>query len=78
MSLPNHQKAPYPPTVWSLGGPSEKHVDVPVQSVFLVLFVIGAASHMIIFQLNKKKAHKFLPNLAIFGKYTIPDGKKAN
>ncbi|CAA9964814.1 DUF3112 domain containing protein [Pyrenophora teres f. maculata] len=61
------QGPPYIPTVWSLGGLPEKGVDVPAQAVFMVFFMIGAAVHMTIFQKNKARGHKFLPNLFIFG-----------
>ncbi len=67
----NNQKAPYVPTTWALGGPIEKHIDVPVQAVFLALFAAGAATHMTIFQVNRRRAHKFIPNAAIFGKYLL-------
>lgn len=64
-----HQKAPYRPTIWSLGGTPEIAIDVPVTAVFLALFMIGAATHMTIFQLNRRRGHKFLFNAVIFGKY---------
>jgi hypothetical protein len=51
--------------VWT-GGPPVKRVDVPAQTVFMVLFLIGAAAHMKIFQGNRTRGHKFLPNLFIF------------
>ncbi|KNG46972.1 sequence-specific DNA binding RNA polymerase II transcription factor [Stemphylium lycopersici] len=57
---------PYPPMVWPLGGSPEKGVDIPAQSVFMVLFMIGAAVHMKIFQKNKARGHKFLASLFIF------------
>ena len=59
---------PYPPAVWALGGAPVKKVDVPAQTVFMVLFMAGAAVHMKIFQKNRARGHKFLPNLFIFGK----------
>ncbi|KAF1846617.1 uncharacterized protein K460DRAFT_377772 [Cucurbitaria berberidis CBS 394.84] len=61
------QGPPYPPTTWPLGGPPIKGVDVPVQSAFFFLFLVGAAIHMSIFQKNKARGHKFLPSLFIFG-----------
>ncbi|KAH7116087.1 hypothetical protein B0J11DRAFT_584119 [Dendryphion nanum] len=60
------QGPPYPPAIWSLGGAPQKRVDIPITSVFLVLFIIGAATHMTIFQLNKRRGHKFLFNIFIF------------
>jgi hypothetical protein len=58
---------PYPPTNWSLGGTPEASVDVPVTSVFLALFILGAISHMTIFQLNRRRGHKFLISGLLFG-----------
>ncbi|EUC32299.1 hypothetical protein COCCADRAFT_5972 [Bipolaris zeicola 26-R-13] len=58
---------PYVPTVWALGGSPVRSVDLPVQSIFLVFFVMGAAVHMRIFRQNKSRGHKFLPNIFMFG-----------
>jgi hypothetical protein len=44
-----------------------KKVDVPITAVFLALFAISAAWHMIIFQKNIKRGHKFVFNAALFG-----------
>jgi hypothetical protein len=52
--------------VWTPGGPPVKRVDVPAQTVFMVLFLIGAGAHMKIFQGNRTRGYKFLPNLFIF------------
>jgi hypothetical protein len=62
-----NQHPPYRPTAWSLGGAPKKDVDVPTTAVFLILFTIGAAIHMTIFQRNRKRKHKFLFNGLIFG-----------
>jgi hypothetical protein len=59
-------KPPYPPTIWALGGAPVKKVDIPAQTIFMVLFMIGAAVHMKIFQKNRARGHKFLFNLFIF------------
>ncbi|KAF1362737.1 hypothetical protein EJ07DRAFT_152976 [Lizonia empirigonia] len=64
-SMANMQP-PYPPTVWALGGAPVKNVDIPIQTVFMVLFMIGAAVHMKIFQKNRARGHKFLFNIFIF------------
>lgn len=61
-----NMKPPYPPMVWALGGPPVKKVDIPAQTIFMILFMIGAAVHMKIFQKNRKRGHKFLFNLFIF------------
>lgn len=62
-------KPPYPPTAWALGGAPVKRVDIPAQTVFMVLFVLGAAVHMKIFQKNRARGHKFLFSLFIFCAY---------
>jgi hypothetical protein len=65
-----HQRPPgppYPPTSWALGGIIEPQVDVPITSVFLGLFVVGAGAHMAIFQMNRAKGHKFLFSGLLFG-----------
>ena len=49
---------PYSPTTAGLGGLPNKSLDVPVTSVFLVLFIIGAVAHMAILQINLRKHHK--------------------
>ncbi|KAJ4379642.1 hypothetical protein N0V86_004824 [Didymella sp. IMI 355093] len=59
-------KPPYPPTAWALGGAPIKKIDIPAQIVFMLLFMIGAAVHMKIFQKNRARGHKFLFNLFIF------------
>jgi hypothetical protein len=59
---------PYYPTTWSLGGENEVGVDIPVTAVFLLLFIIGAITHMTIFQLNRKIGHKFVFSGLLFGK----------
>jgi hypothetical protein len=43
------------------------NIDTPITAVFLVLFMVGAATHMTIFQLNRKRGHKFLFNAVLFG-----------
>lgn len=64
---------PYQPQIWQLGGRPEVDVDVPVTAVFLALFVIGAITHMTIFQLNRRKDHKFLMSVLLFGMaFTVP------
>ncbi|KAF1985019.1 hypothetical protein K402DRAFT_422318 [Aulographum hederae CBS 113979] len=63
----NYGNGPYPSPAWSLGGRPTVGVDVPITAVFLVLFIAGAATHMTIFQLNRRKGHKFLMSALIFG-----------
>ena len=42
-------------------------VDIPITSVFLALYVIGAIGHMTILQINMRRGHKFLMSGALFG-----------
>lgn len=58
---------PYPATTAGLGGLPTIGVDVPICAVFLVLFMIGAASHMTIFQFNRARGHKFVLSAMMFG-----------
>ncbi|MCJ1438290.1 hypothetical protein MMC27_007678 [Xylographa pallens] len=58
---------PYAPTAAALGGQPTIGLDVPITAVFLFLFLCGAASHMTIFQLNRRRGHKFLFSGAMFG-----------
>jgi hypothetical protein len=58
---------PYRPQTWALGGVADKHIDIPVTAVFLFLFICGAATHMTIFQINRKRGHKFVFNALLFG-----------
>lgn len=58
---------PYAPKTAVIGGVPRVDIDVPVCAVFLVLFIIGAAGHMTILQLNMRKGHKFLMSGLLFG-----------
>jgi len=59
--------APYPPFAATLGGSPTKHLDDPITSVFLVLFVFGAITHMTILQVNRRRGKKFLMSGLLFG-----------
>lgn len=59
--------APYAPPNAGSGGIPNIGTDVPVTSVFLAIFIVGAITHMTIFQLNKKKGHKFILSGLMFG-----------
>ncbi len=63
--MPKHP--PYAATTASLGGLPTVGVDVPICAVFMVLFIIGAASHMTIFQINKRRGHTFVMSGMMFG-----------
>lgn len=69
-NIPQSPSGPFRPTTWSLGGIPKKDVDIPVTAVFLFLYIIGAATHMTIFQYNKRRGHKFLFNGMMFGEST--------
>lgn len=58
---------PYAPRTASLGGRPTKDVDVPICSVFLVLFLAAGIAHMTLFLRNKRRGHKFIPSAVTFG-----------
>ncbi|KAJ5469096.1 hypothetical protein N7475_006848 [Penicillium sp. IBT 31633x] len=58
---------PYTPRTASIGGQPTISVDVPICSVFLALFIAGAASHMTLYRRNLARGHKFIPSAATFG-----------
>ncbi|KIW21387.1 hypothetical protein PV08_01967 [Exophiala spinifera] len=58
---------PYPAKTAGVGGVPTVGVDVPICSVFLFLFICGAASHMAILQINRRRGHKFLMSGLMFG-----------
>ena len=58
---------PYPPTNAALGGVPTVSTDIPICAVFIVIFLLGAVAHMTIFQLNKRRGHKFLLSGMMFG-----------
>jgi hypothetical protein len=49
------------------GGRPTIHTDVPIAAVFILLYVIAAASHMTRFQINRRRGHKFIPSVLLFG-----------
>jgi hypothetical protein len=42
------------------GNPPSKNVDLPITIVFLMLFLLGAFTHISIYRANAKRGHKFL------------------
>lgn len=42
-------------------------LDVPITAVFMVLFILGAISHMTILLVNKKRGHTFVMSGMMFG-----------
>ncbi|OAA68392.1 hypothetical protein SPI_00587 [Niveomyces insectorum RCEF 264] len=58
---------PYLPTTAGLGGTPTPKVDDPVCAVLLVFFVAAAATNMTIFQINRRRDHKFVFSAMLFG-----------
>ncbi|OAP55552.1 hypothetical protein AYL99_10525 [Fonsecaea erecta] len=58
---------PYPSKTAGIGGVPTVTTDVPADAVFIFLYVCFAATNMTIFQLNRRKNHKFLPSGLMFG-----------
>lgn len=65
--MSSSQKPPYPPRGAGLGGIPTKSIDIPISAVLLALFIVSAAVHMTIFQLNKRRGHKFVLSALCFG-----------
>ncbi|PHH92636.1 hypothetical protein CDD83_6406 [Cordyceps sp. RAO-2017] len=42
------------------GGVPERKVDVPITAIFLLLFGLGAFTHITVYRSNSKRGHKFL------------------
>jgi hypothetical protein len=60
-------KKPYPPTTAGLGGQPTKTLDDPIIAVFIFLFVLTAATHMTILQVNLRRGQKFIMSGMLFG-----------
>jgi Protein of unknown function (DUF3112) len=58
---------PYASTVALTGGLPTVAVDVPISAVLMALFVMLAAGHMTLFQINRRRDHKFLVSAVMFG-----------
>lgn len=58
---------PYPSKTAAIGGLPTISTDAPTDAVFIFLYICFAATNMTIFQLNRRKGHKFLPSAAMFG-----------
>ncbi|KAI0880520.1 uncharacterized protein GGS22DRAFT_82392 [Annulohypoxylon maeteangense] len=68
MSQQQHRTGPpYAPTTASVGGLPSVIPDVPVSAVFIAMYVAFAAINMIIYQINSRRGHKFIPSVALFG-----------
>ncbi|KAM7223055.1 Protein of unknown function (DUF3112) domain containing protein [Rhypophila decipiens] len=58
---------PYLPQVAQLGGLPTPNPDDIISGVLLAFFVAGAATHMTIFQINRRREHKFIFSVLLFG-----------
>ncbi|KAM7205398.1 putative family c-likeg-protein-coupled receptor protein [Naviculisporaceae sp. PSN 640] len=58
---------PYPPQVALMGGIPTPVPDDIVSAILLALFIVGAATHMTIFQVNRRREHKFIFSVLLFG-----------
>ncbi|ORY56594.1 uncharacterized protein BCR38DRAFT_414350 [Pseudomassariella vexata] len=58
---------PYPPSIAQVGGIPSILPDIPIASCFLALFVASAATHMTVFQRNRRRGHKFVFSTLCFG-----------
>ncbi|KAJ5991999.1 hypothetical protein N7451_007723 [Penicillium sp. IBT 35674x] len=68
--MKNHLQArggPYASDAATMGGLPTTIPDVPVCAVFLVLYICFAATNMTIFQLNRRRGHKFILSAMMFG-----------
>ncbi|TGO89207.1 hypothetical protein BPOR_0120g00150 [Botrytis porri] len=65
-SITQPKVGPFSPVAAVLGGIPNKNVDVPITVVFLILFIVGAASHFIRHEINSKRGHKFVISDMIF------------
>lgn len=52
--------------------------DIPINAVFLFLFIIAAAMHMGLFKRNQKRGKKFVFNAMTFGISTTDPTIKAS
>ena len=57
---------PYPSKIAEPGGLPTIIPDVPVCAVLIVMYLCFAATNMTIFQLNRRKYHKFVPSALLF------------
>lgn len=60
------QNSPNPAPKATLGGRPEPSVDDPILAVFIVFYLAGAIFNMTVFQLNRRRSHKFPPSAVLF------------
>ncbi|ROW14511.1 hypothetical protein VPNG_03150 [Cytospora leucostoma] len=58
---------PYALTTAALGGRPTVHLDVPICACLMFIYVISAATNMTIFQINRRRDHKFIFSSLLFG-----------
>ncbi|KAI0126749.1 hypothetical protein BJ170DRAFT_629829 [Xylariales sp. AK1849] len=58
---------PYPPNTAQVGGVPTVGVDIPISACLLLVYISLAAVHMTIFQVNRKREHKFIFSAMLFG-----------
>lgn len=57
---------PYLPNTALVGGVPVPNIDDPVSAVLTFLFLVAAAAHMAVFQINKKRQHVFVFSAMMF------------
>lgn len=57
---------PYLPNTALVGGIPTPTIDDPISGVLMFLFLVAAAAHMAVFQINKKKEHLFVFSAMMF------------
>jgi len=62
-----YQHKPYPPIAAGLGGTPTPGKDDPILAVFILLFLLGAITHMTILQVNLRRGQKFMMSGMLFG-----------
>jgi len=58
---------PYPSNTAGMGGVPTITPDIPICAVFIVIYLSFAATNMTIFQINKRRQHKFVLSGLMFG-----------
>lgn len=58
---------PYPPWTAVIGGFPNVQVDVPICTIFAVLYAVAGLSHFFLFLYNLRRHHIFIPSNAVAG-----------
>ncbi|KAF7590713.1 hypothetical protein BBP40_002504 [Aspergillus hancockii] len=69
MSPPLHVRSggPYASNTAGMGGLPSIIPDIPICAVFIVMYIGFAATNMTIFQINRRRGHKFVLSAMMFG-----------